>query len=145
MLCHEICCGKHMTSQFTAKDQIIITQPSFPGKSWEFTNHNPIIDISIIALVSFLRFFSPCFPVVFHRRFPAKRDPDPSDHHKPGQGQGHPNHLDDDRICEWKIRSTHMLHVWNIYLHDWVIMVVNVGKYSIHGAHGEWNMQGYHF
>jgi hypothetical protein len=38
-----------------------------------------------------------------------------------------------------------MLHVWNIYLHDWVIMVVNVGKYSIHGAHGEWHMQGYHF
>ena len=29
-----------------------------------------------------------------------------------------------------------MLHVWNIYLHDWVILVVNVGKYSIHGAYG---------
>ena len=29
-----------------------------------------------------------------------------------------------------------MLHVWNIYLHDWVILVVNVGTYSIHGAYG---------
>ena len=25
---------------------------------------------------------------------------------------------------------TQMLHVWNIYLHDWVIFGVNVGKYS---------------
>ena len=26
--------------------------------------------------------------------------------------------------------KTHMLHVWNIYLHDWAIFGVNVGKYS---------------
>ena len=26
------------------------------------------------------------------------------------------------------IHYTQMLHVWNIYLHDWVILVVNVGK-----------------
>jgi hypothetical protein len=25
---------------------------------------------------------------------------------------------------------------WNIYLHDWAILGVNVGKYSIHGAYG---------
>ena len=30
---------------------------------------------------------------------------------------------------------TQMLHVWNIYLH-WVIIGVNVGKYSIRGASG---------
>ena len=31
---------------------------------------------------------------------------------------------------------THMLHVWYIYLHDWVIFRANVGKYTIHGAYG---------
>jgi len=29
-----------------------------------------------------------------------------------------------------------MLHVWNIYLQNWVILVVNVGKHSKHGAYG---------
>ena len=29
-----------------------------------------------------------------------------------------------------------MIHVWNIYLHDWVIFRVNVGKCTIHGAFG---------
>ena len=29
-----------------------------------------------------------------------------------------------------------MLHVWNIYLQNWVIFRANVGKYSIHGAYG---------
>ena len=28
-----------------------------------------------------------------------------------------------------------MLHAWNIYLHDWVIFGINIGKYSIHGAY----------
>ena len=27
-------------------------------------------------------------------------------------------------------RNTHMLHLWYIYLHDWAIFGVNVGKYS---------------
>ena len=31
---------------------------------------------------------------------------------------------------------SHMLHVWNIYLHDWAILGVNVSKYSIHRASG---------
>ena len=29
---------------------------------------------------------------------------------------------------------------WNIYLQNWVILVVNVGKYSIHGASGNGKM-----
>ena len=29
-----------------------------------------------------------------------------------------------------------MLHVWNIYLQNWVIFRANVGKYSTHGAYG---------
>jgi hypothetical protein len=29
-----------------------------------------------------------------------------------------------------------MLHVWNIFLHDWAMFGVNVGQYSIHGASG---------
>ena len=29
-----------------------------------------------------------------------------------------------------------MLHVWHIYLQNWLIFGVNVGKYSIHGAYG---------
>jgi len=33
-------------------------------------------------------------------------------------------------------RSSQMLHVWNIYLQNWVILGVNVGKYSIDGAFG---------
>ena len=31
-----------------------------------------------------------------------------------------------------------MLHVWYIYLHNWVIIRANVGKYAIHGAYGIW-------
>ena len=31
---------------------------------------------------------------------------------------------------------TQMIHVWNIYLHDWVIYGVNGGKYTIHGSSG---------
>ena len=34
------------------------------------------------------------------------------------------------------IYISHMLHVWYIYLRDWVIYGVNVSKYSIHGAYG---------
>ena len=30
-----------------------------------------------------------------------------------------------------------MLHIWNIYLQNWVIFGVNVGKYSVHGAFGD--------
>ena len=33
-------------------------------------------------------------------------------------------------------RCSIMLHLWNIYLQNWVIYGVNVGTYSIHGAHG---------
>ena len=31
---------------------------------------------------------------------------------------------------------THILHVWYIYLHDWVNCSANVSKYAIHGAYG---------
>ena len=31
---------------------------------------------------------------------------------------------------------TQMIHVWNIYLQNWVIYRVNVGKYTIHGSSG---------
>ena len=34
---------------------------------------------------------------------------------------------------------THMLHVWYIYLQNWVIFRANVGKYSIHGAYGTYD------
>ena len=41
----------------------------------------------------------------------------------------------------WRYRRTwlvlsQMLHVWNMYLQNWIILGVNVGKYSIHGASG---------
>ena len=36
---------------------------------------------------------------------------------------------------------THMLHVWYIYLYIWLIFRANVGKYSIHGAYGMWNLR----
>ena len=32
--------------------------------------------------------------------------------------------------------SAQMLDAWNIYLQNWAILEVNVGKYSIHGAFG---------
>ena len=35
-----------------------------------------------------------------------------------------------------QITISQMLHVWYIYLQNWVIYGVNVGKYSIHGAYG---------
>ena len=38
--------------------------------------------------------------------------------------------------CQIHRNITQMLHVWYIYLHNWVIFGVNVGKYSIHGASG---------
>ena len=44
-----------------------------------------------------------------------------------------------NRVTRWKISGeimSHMLHVWYIYLHDWVIIRANVGKYSIHGVYG---------
>ncbi len=28
------------------------------------------------------------------------------------------------------------LNVWSIYLHEWLILMVNVGKYTIHGSYG---------
>ena len=31
---------------------------------------------------------------------------------------------------------THRIHVWYIYLHEWLIFMVNVGKYTIHGCYG---------
>ena len=35
----------------------------------------------------------------------------------------------------WILRDR--IHVWYIYLHDWVIFRANVGKYTIHGAYGK--------
>ena len=32
--------------------------------------------------------------------------------------------------------KSQMIHVWNIYLQNWVIYGVNVGKYTIHGSFG---------
>ena len=34
-----------------------------------------------------------------------------------------------------------MLQVWNIYLHEWLKFMVNVGKSYIHGAYMERNNQ----
>ena len=30
----------------------------------------------------------------------------------------------------------HRIHVWYIYLDEWLIFMANVGKYTIHGWHG---------
>ena len=39
--------------------------------------------------------------------------------------------------CEIKlIFSSHIIHVWYIYLHEWLIFMGNVGKYTIHGFYG---------
>ena len=35
-------------------------------------------------------------------------------------------------------KYANMLHVWNIYLHEWLEFMVNVHKDSIHGAFGDW-------
>ena len=32
----------------------------------------------------------------------------------------------------------HMLHVWSIYLQNWVIFRAHVGEYSMHGAYGDY-------
>ena len=34
--------------------------------------------------------------------------------------------------------NTHTIHVWCIYLHEWLIFMANVGKYTIHGFYGIW-------
>ena len=36
--------------------------------------------------------------------------------------------------------NSHMLHGAGIFTYIWVIFRANVGKYSIHGAYGDWNM-----
>ena len=33
----------------------------------------------------------------------------------------------------------HRIHVWYIYLREWLIFMVNVGKYTIHGSYGKWD------
>ena len=40
---------------------------------------------------------------------------------------------------DYDVIISHRIHVWYIYLHDWVIYGVNVGKYSIHGSCGYGN------
>lgn len=38
-------------------------------------------------------------------------------------------------IFSWQIFGsllTHMLQTWNIYLHEWLTFIVNLGKYSEH-------------
>ena len=34
-------------------------------------------------------------------------------------------------------KHTHRIHVWYIYTHIWLIYMVNVGKYTIHGSYGK--------
>ena len=33
-------------------------------------------------------------------------------------------------------RISHRIHVWYIYLHEWLVFMVNVGEYTIHGSYG---------
>ena len=40
------------------------------------------------------------------------------------------------QVVEWLCLISHMLHVWYIYLQNWVIIRANVGKNPIHGAYG---------
>ena len=35
-----------------------------------------------------------------------------------------------------EVVPSHRIHVWNIYLHEWLIFVINAGKYTIHGSYG---------
>ena len=34
-------------------------------------------------------------------------------------------------------KQTHRIHVWYIYTYIWLIYMVNVGKYTIHGSYGK--------
>ena len=42
----------------------------------------------------------------------------------------HSNSMDPD------YPNSHRIHVWYIYLHEWLIFMVHVGKYTIHGSYG---------
>ena len=45
------------------------------------------------------------------------------------------------QICWWRLPGTHRIHVWYIYLHDWLISMGNVGYTdTIHGWYGVWGM-----
>ena len=35
-----------------------------------------------------------------------------------------------------QLHQSHRIHVWYIYLHAWLIFMVNVGRYIIHGSYG---------
>ena len=35
------------------------------------------------------------------------------------------------------IHRTYRIHVWYVYLHEWLMFMVNVGKYSVHGSYGK--------
>ena len=36
---------------------------------------------------------------------------------------------------------SHRIHGWYIYLHEWSICIVNVGKYAIHVIHGSYGIE----
>ena len=42
-----------------------------------------------------------------------------------------------ERMEQWNWSNTHRIHVGYIYLHEWLNLMVNVGKYTIrHGSYG---------
>ena len=41
-------------------------------------------------------------------------------------------------MLDIRLVITHTIHVWYIYLHEWLIFMVNVGEYTIHGWYGLW-------
>ena len=41
-------------------------------------------------------------------------------------------------LCVRRLRSSRMLHIWNIFTYIWLKFMVDVSKYSIHGAKSSW-------
>ena len=37
-------------------------------------------------------------------------------------------------------KSKYLAYLWPVYLHEWLISMVHVGKYTIHGSYAYWNM-----
>ena len=52
---------------------------------------------------------------------------------------GQQNHPTKRKLGEF---PPHRIHVWYIYLHGWLIFMVNVGIYTIHGSYGHNTLDG---
>ena len=81
---------------------------------------------------------SPCQITKRYAEFPCLPIHQKHSHRKPKEIGCPEDHFPQKLAFSCSVKNTHRLHVWYIYLQNWVIFRANVGNYSIHGAYGIW-------